>query len=184
MESFDPFRDIEEFHQKYGLEYRGKPRVLPPSIAKFREKFIREELSEYLRAVNSAKKELHDPSLSFDDEVAYHLEHALDALVDLTYVILGTAYLHGFDFREAWRRVHKANMSKIRASSRAESKRGSRVDVVKPPGWQAPRLRTLVSDHAHKDDNHGHCNDHASHSASVHSRNKRDLLQDRVLQRV
>lgn len=149
MESFDPVRDIEEFHRKFGLEYRGKPRVLPPSLAKFREKFLREEMHEYMKAVESAKNELRNRSLTFDDEVAFHLEHALDALVDLVYVAIGTAHLHGFDFREAWRRVHLANMSKVRASSRAESKRKSSADVVKPPGWTAPRLRSLVSDHAH-----------------------------------
>jgi len=152
MELFDPIRDVEEFHRKFGLEYHGKPRVLPPSLAKFREKFMREELSEYMRAVEGAKVELKNRSLSFDDEVAYNLEHALDALVDLTYVILGTAHLHGFDFKEAWRRVHEANMSKVRASNRAQSKRKSSADVIKPPGWTAPRLRTLVSDHAHNGD--------------------------------
>lgn len=151
MASFDPVADIEEFHKKYNLAYEGKPRVLPESISGFREKFIKEEYDEYLKAVTVAKAELSEKSLSFDDEMAHALEQALDALVDLTYVVLGTAYLHGFDFREAWRRVHAANMQKIRAKNENQSKRGNSYDVIKPPGWQPPRLRDLVSDHAHKD---------------------------------
>ena len=65
----------------------------------------------------------------------------LDALVDLVYVALGTAYLHGFGpqkFNEAWRRVHEKNMEKIRAPSADHSKRGSAFDVIKPAGWTPP----------------------------------------------
>ena len=149
MESFDPFADIEEFHKKYGLEYSGKARVLPAHLAKFREKFIREEYNEYLKAVHAAKEELRGKTLSFDDEVAFNLEHAFDALVDLCYIVMGTAYLHGFDFREGWRRVHEANMRKVRATCSKDSKRKSRMDVVKPADWTPPRLHNLVADHAH-----------------------------------
>jgi predicted HAD superfamily Cof-like phosphohydrolase len=147
---FDPFKDIIEFHEKFGLKYEGPPRVLPPSLAQFREKFIREEFREYLSSACQARDELNGVTKSFDDEVAFHLEHALDALVDLVYVVLGTAYLHGFDFREAWRRVHAANMAKTRAPSSSDSKRKNRHDVIKPPGWQPPRLRSLVINHAHQ----------------------------------
>lgn len=121
---FDPVKDIEDFHKKYGLAYEGKPRHLVGDLKAFRQLFMEEELTEYA--------------------LAYSLVDKLDALVDLVYVALGTAYLHGFDFREAWRRVHEANMKKIRASRANESKRGTSLDVVKPPGWQAPDLSDLA----------------------------------------
>ena len=111
-------QDIKDFHEKYGLEYHGPPRHLSKELLTFRENFMKEELEEYIAAKG--------------------LPGRLDALVDLMYVVLGTAYLHGFPFEEAWRRVHEANMKKIRK----ESDR-STFDVVKPKGWKAPQLGDL-----------------------------------------
>jgi predicted HAD superfamily Cof-like phosphohydrolase len=50
---------------------------------------------------------------------------------------------NGFDFDEGWRRVHAANMSKVRATD-ATGKRKSQWDVVKPEGWVAPTMEDLV----------------------------------------
>lgn len=121
------FGDVAEFHRKFGLEYAGPPRELDSGSSSFRREFMREELVEYIDAAIDGDK-----------------AKQLDALVDLIYVALGTAYLQGFDFNEAWRRVHAANMLKIRAEKKEDSKRGSTYDVVKPEGWQAPDLSDLV----------------------------------------
>jgi len=123
--STDPFADIIDFHQKFELLYNGPPRELPRELSEFREKFMLEELTEYI-----ASDKLHDK---------------LDALVDLVYVALGTAHLHGFWFNIAWRRVHEANMKKVRAQVSSDSKRGSTYDVVKPAGWTPPDLSDLVA---------------------------------------
>lgn len=125
---FDPIDDIRKFHEKFSLTYSGPPRDLPNDLSMFRIKFLNEEVDEYDEA-------------SADEDRA----RQLDALVDIVYVALGTAYLHGFDFAEAWRRVHEANMQKVRAASASESTRNSTHDVVKPPGWKAPNLDDLVS---------------------------------------
>lgn len=117
-------QDIEAFHIKYQLQYKDRPRFLPEELSKFRAKFIEEELDEYILATT--------------------LEDKFDALIDLVYVALGTAYLHGFDFEEGWKRVHAANMAKVRAQMADESKRGTKFDVVKPEGWTPPDLSDLV----------------------------------------
>lgn len=119
--------DIKDFHKKFGLEYQGPPRALPFELSEFRYNFMREELFEYADARD------HDDKAK-----------QLDALVDLLYVAFGTAYLHGFDIRAAWNRVHEANMKKVRALREEDSVRGSTYDVVKPPGWRAPDLSDLV----------------------------------------
>lgn len=121
---YDLVKDIVQFHQKFDLNSPDKPSQLSTELLKFRIKFMREELNEYVKSSG--------------------LEGKLDALVDLVYVAIGTAYLHGFDFNEAWRRVHEANMKKVRAQSADESKRGTSFDVVKPEGWTAPDLSDLV----------------------------------------
>lgn len=114
-------QDIQAFHEKFGLGYNGTPRELDENQASFRAKFMQEELDEYKKAF-----------------LENDLEGQFDALIDLVYVALGTAYLQGLPFQAGWRRVQVANMSKIRAKSAADSKRGSAFDIVKPPGWTAP----------------------------------------------
>jgi predicted HAD superfamily Cof-like phosphohydrolase len=118
---------IKEFHVKFELEYKDKPRTLPLELRHFRIDFMEEELVEYIEASHSG-----------------NLEKQLDALVDLVYVALGTAHMQGFDFNEAFKRVHEANMKKIRATNAESSKRKSAFDVIKPPGWSPPDLSDLV----------------------------------------
>jgi predicted HAD superfamily Cof-like phosphohydrolase len=144
----DMVDDIAQFHEKFGLEYNGKPRLLPYRLQEFRSKFMSEELSEYNLAITAGNHESQLDLLS-RDEITSDLEKALDALVDLVYVALGTSYMHGFNFREAWRRVHSANMKKIRVERADQSSRGSLFDVIKPPGWRPPSHTDLVEDHQH-----------------------------------
>lgn len=142
---FDPVADITEFHAKYGLLYTGKPRRLPDELFHFREQFLGEEIDEWSD---------HGRALEYAAEgkdradYTYHLEEQLDALVDLMYVLLGTAQLQGFlpIFAEAWRRVHEKNMQKVRAEKAGDSKRGTTFDVVKPEGWEPPSHTDLVED--------------------------------------
>jgi predicted HAD superfamily Cof-like phosphohydrolase len=110
--------DIKAFHEKFGLEYDGPPRLLPKELGAFRLGFLFEELTEYAMAETREDK--------------------IDALVDLVYVALGTAYLHGFDWQTHWDEVQRANMSKVRTERPSDSKRGSSFDVVKPVGWIGP----------------------------------------------
>lgn len=141
--------DIIEFHEKFGINYEGKPRVLPYDLADFRSRFNLEELTEWRQHAGAALIDLTDSQ----SMIPYRLEEMLDAHVDQFYVLLGTVYLQGLlpVFEEAWRRVHAANMAKVRAQpDGSDSKRGSAYDVVKPEGWVAPDHSDLVQDHAHR----------------------------------
>ena len=120
------FEMVEQFHKYFGLEVIGKN--LPVDVANYRVGFLQEELDEIKKGYQDGNN-----------------EEVLDGLVDLVYVALGTAYFHGFDFNEAFRRVHVANLNKQRASDSTESKRGSSLDLVKPEGWEKPYLADLVS---------------------------------------
>lgn len=155
----DMMQDIEEFHQKFGLEYVGKPRSLASvmeddekSLFDFRTGFMNEELDEYIDVQDKLTEKIEDGD---HGGITKYLELQLDALVDLTYVVLGTAYLQFGPsvFKDAWRRVHRANMKKVRATGGddSRSKRSSSFDVVKPKGWEAPDHTDLVDDHSHQD---------------------------------
>ena len=148
--------DVSAFHAKFGLDslQPGMPGPLSTDLAKIRANFMLEELMEYAHSCG-LELEIQDGEATFvpASPAFLNLEGSLDALVDLTYVVTGTALFHGFGnrhsegrtiFGEAWHRVHQANMRKMRASHASQSKRGTSFDVIKPEGWIAPKLLDLV----------------------------------------
>jgi hypothetical protein len=121
LESCKFTSDIRDFQEKFGLlpKHPG-PQFLEPLWSSQRIGHLREEVEEYVKANT--------------------LEEKLDALVDIVYVALGTACMHGFNFDEAWRRVHNANMLKTRKFH------GPKQGITKPADWQKPDLRDLVKE--------------------------------------
>lgn len=115
------FMDVNTFHRKFELFYDGPPRQLPEDIKDLRVNFLQEELDEYKEAVQAGD-----------------LTKQFDALIDLVYVAMGNAQLQGFPWVPGWKEVHRANMSKVRASTAEESKRGHSFDVVKPADFVPP----------------------------------------------
>lgn len=139
------FRDIERFHEKFQLPPTTDPgHRLSDDVLAFRIKFMFEELQEYVDAVGGS---YCCPDVNIDSS-KFNAELALDSLVDLCYVALGTAYLHRFPFNEGWARVQEANMKKVRASGDDDplSKRKHAKDVCKPPGWVPPILSDLLDE--------------------------------------
>ena len=125
----DILKDIDNFHKKYGFEKNEKIDIPDNSeLINFRTAFLMEELAEYTNAIT--KK----------DAVG-----ALDALVDIVYIALGTAWLFNLPFEKAWNEVQKANMSKIRAKDKT-GKRGTKFDVVKPKDWKAPNIEKIIEE--------------------------------------
>lgn len=139
---------MRDFLQKFGQDYDGPPRDLDYELQTFRLSHMHEELHEYEAWTFPDSLSYADPmrtkmavALSRirngDELLRLRRAEQLDALVDLVYVTLQTARKHGFDFNEAWRRVHAANMRK---EAHPEGKGGIR----KPTGWVAPDHSDLV----------------------------------------
>ena len=125
----DILKDIDNFHKKYGFEKNEKIDIPNNSeLINFRTAFLMEELAEYTNAIT--KKDAAG---------------ALDALVDIVYIALGTAWLFNLPFEKAWNEVQKANMSKIRAKDKT-GKRGTKFDVVKPKDWKAPNIEKIIEE--------------------------------------
>jgi len=126
-------RDIDAFHKKYKFEKNEKVGIPDNNeLVNFRTSFLMEELAEYTQAIT--KKDAAG---------------ALDALVDIVYIALGTAWLFNLPFNKAWDAVQKANMSKIRTKSKSK-KRGTSFDVVKPKGWTAPDIEQIIEEEREK----------------------------------
>lgn len=121
--------DLRAFHAKFGHNRPNVPTELSKELSDFRIKFLQEELDEYKTAVANGD-----------------LAKQFDALLDLVYVAIGTADLQGFPWENGWAEVQRANMSKERALSASQSKRGSTLDVIKPPGWVGPDIEGVLKE--------------------------------------
>lgn len=122
------YEDVAAFHEKFGLTYDGPPKILGDDVVQFRIQFLEEELLEF--KVSAISEDL--PGMA-------------DALIDLVYVAMGTAYQMGLPWQQLWNEVQRANMTKVRATSAGQSKRKSSLDVIKPEGWQGPDIEGVLN---------------------------------------
>jgi predicted HAD superfamily Cof-like phosphohydrolase len=111
-------KDVADFHElilkDHGESY---PSLISLDYCVERIRFLKEELDEFATAAGAA-----------------NIVGISDALADLVYVALGTAYKMGLPFDDIWAAVHEANMRKVSGMT----KRGNRVDAMKPTGWVGP----------------------------------------------
>jgi hypothetical protein len=112
--------DILDMHEKYGVYDKVKTfdKEKLKSFFEFRVSFLEEELAELKEAKTA------------DD--------AVDALIDLCVVAIGTLDLFDVDVNLAWNRVHSANMSKEVGIKASRPNKLGLPDLIKPLGWQAP----------------------------------------------
>lgn len=149
--------DVQNFHDKFGLdELRNKKPdfIKDRKLALTRVNFMLEELKEYAHATGFYWSEAFGRFMDPDKKVKYNydLEGALDALLDLIWVAIGTADFHGFcnindkgyPMSDGWVRVYTANMMKKRVKDAKESKRNDPYDLIKPEGWKPPEFKDLL----------------------------------------
>ena len=117
--------DTRELNEKF-LKLGFKPEYNEPEMHQ-RIAFIEEELNELVMAVD-------------DDDQA----EALDALVDIVVMAMGTAWAMSWDFEKAWAKVHKANMEKYAVRGKEDENRVVVCKLVKPSSWVHPDLRDCV----------------------------------------
>ena len=116
--TLDMLADVADFHE---LILNSHAELIP-SLISFeycieRSRFLHEELDEFTTAAASGD-----------------IVGVADALADLVYVALGTAYKMGLPFDAIWKAVQEANMRKVPG----QTKRGNKVDAMKPAGWAGP----------------------------------------------
>lgn len=113
-------KDIGEMHSHYGF-HKAISKMTAKQLVeyyKFRVEFLAEELNE----LNNAA----DPS------------EAIDALIDLCVVAIGTLDAFDVDAHAAWDRVLAANMSKKVGIKESRPNPLGLPDLIKPEGWKAP----------------------------------------------
>lgn len=111
-------KDVEEFHELILNDHApSTPTLVSEDYCMERTRFLAEELQEFAEA-------------SSDGDIV----KTADALADIVYVALGTAYRMGLPWDEIWEAVQSANMRKVAG----QTKRGNKIDAYKPEGWVGP----------------------------------------------
>ena len=121
--------DIDRFHKRFGFKKNNNIGIPDDDeLVNFRTSFLMEELAEYTNAI--VKKDT---------------AKALDALVDIVYIALGTAWLFNLPFDKAWKEIQAANMKKVRAKDKT-GKRGTKFDVIKPKEFKEPNIERIIEE--------------------------------------
>ena len=111
-------RDVADFHELILNSYaESTPSLISLEYCVERSRFLHEELDEFCVASGEGD-----------------IVGVADALADIVYVALGTAFKMGLPFDEIWNAVQGANMRKVSG----QTKRGNKVDAMKPEGWVGP----------------------------------------------
>jgi len=111
-------RDVAAFHALVLNTYaEATPSLISMEYCMERARFLHEELTEFT-----------------DSAATGDIVGVSDALADIVYVALGTAYKMGLPFDKIWDAVQEANMRKVPG----QTKRGNAVDARKPEGWVGP----------------------------------------------
>jgi predicted HAD superfamily Cof-like phosphohydrolase len=120
-------QQVREFHRLFGATVNDRPTNPSWEDMDLRSTLMHEELAEF-------------------DEASAHpvnLAEVADALVDLLYVLLGTAVTYGIDLEPVFQEVHRSNMSKLWTTAEsAAMPQGSTAKAVRSSG--SPFDRCLV----------------------------------------
>jgi predicted HAD superfamily Cof-like phosphohydrolase len=121
-------QDVKEFIDKFQLGVLQEPGFHP--AIEVRVEHLQEELDELKTAVANQDK-----------------EETIDALLDLVYIAVGTAYMCGFDIQAHWDEIQRANISK----ERGITKRNHGFDVKKPQDWVGPNHTEILAKQSQSD---------------------------------
>jgi|TARA_R110000823_G_scaffold203546_1_gene334597 NTP pyrophosphatase (non-canonical NTP hydrolase) len=121
-------KSIAEFHTVFGCE-RNKSfkssSINSTELLVLRKNLIKEEMEEVFEAIKEK------------DEA-----HVLKELVDVVVVCVGMADTYGWDFDNAFKRVHESNMSKLDDEGKPIYREDGKV--IKSKNYKEPYLDDLV----------------------------------------
>lgn len=119
------YKDVAQFNTAAGHPVGDRDSLLDVRNKVLRKRLIEEEHKELQEAID-----------------ALDLEQILKESADLLYVVVGVCVNLGMDIDEAFKRVHRSNMSK--ADETGKFKYNSIGKVIKPSTYTPPDLSDLV----------------------------------------
>lgn len=131
--------DVKAFMLACDQPVRTEPTVVSDIEKWDRYAMLTEEISVHKKALADLKKATEYHSREGTRQAMTDLA---DSLVDMVYIIIGTAHAYGFDFDELWRLVHENNTSKIDPETGLVLKVNGKVQ--KPEGYVPVDLRSSI----------------------------------------
>jgi NTP pyrophosphatase (non-canonical NTP hydrolase) len=126
---------VVELHEKFGLGNPGAPTFVDPAIAAARMRLIHEEYTEVYDAFETLIVRLRlgaPPPLLLDA-----MRELLKELADLRMQVDGAAVTMGLPIEDAFKAVHRANMTKL-----PPDRPGGKLR--KGPGYTEPDMEAFV----------------------------------------
>ena len=122
----DAQQAVQKFHRVFNLPIGKKPHKLDKNRVEIRVKWMIEEITEFIQAVD--------------------LVSQADAIADLIYFAIGVFVEMGVDGENVFELVHQANMKK--SISKGKILHNSEGRILKPDGWISPdkKIRELLSE--------------------------------------
>lgn len=131
--------DVREFMLACDQPVRTEPTVISDQEKWERLTMLIEEFSEHKNALVALKRanEYHSRQGIKDAMV-----ELADSLVDMVYIIIGTAHSYGLDFDALWEEIHGNNLTKIDPETGLVLKKNGKVQ--KPEGYVPVDLRSVI----------------------------------------
>lgn len=120
--------DVATFHDMAGQPVNIEPTLPDMKAIRFRQHFLLEEVIEGFEAllkedsrsldliVKSLKEAQHHTYRIQESEIQLNTNDFLDHLVDIEYVLHGTAHYYGLPLEKAFDEVHSKNMTRFPAT--------------------------------------------------------------------
>jgi predicted HAD superfamily Cof-like phosphohydrolase len=171
--NFDDVGDFHRKFGLHNVTYTAaEPVEYTDDLIKFRLKFLLEELQEIVEGCGYCVAHVSEPQGGSHLEAvkkpngSMKHEAVFDGLLDLAYVTFGMAHVLGYPWQDGWDEVQRANITKERCGinhtyidsghqdyegcvscgkpREQHSLRGSAYDVIKPRGWHAPDIKSIL----------------------------------------
>jgi predicted HAD superfamily Cof-like phosphohydrolase len=137
--------NVRAFHQKFGQLNPNRITHLTKRKLAERANFMLEELDEFAQASGLEWNGVKYVPAPIDQDMGQQA----DALVDLCYVLKGTAAMMGLGsaWPDLWDDVQRANMAKVKGPTHRNMGHGA--DIAKPPGWEGPKTGEILKRHGY-----------------------------------
>jgi|TARA_R110000823_G_scaffold300732_2_gene421575 predicted HAD superfamily Cof-like phosphohydrolase len=136
---------LAEFHTVFGCKRNinfKRDTIEDVELLVLRKNLIKEEMDEVFEAIKDSH-ELHVlKGLDVFSNKEENEAHILKELVDLVVVCVGMADTYGWDFDNAFQRVHESNMSKLDDEGKPIYREDGKV--IKSKNYKEPYLDDLV----------------------------------------
>jgi len=137
----NPFQDVKDFHDKFGVPSPTRPVAPASERTLLRWRLIDEETNELFVALGLGLTDDSDGHGEICVEATPNLPEVADAIADAIYVLIGTAHEFGIPLENVWDAVHASNLKKVGGATREDGKR------LKPDGWEKPDIEGILVAH-------------------------------------